>query len=486
MAQTLSISVPPTARQPAIGSRAHRVRAPRSHPILILQIFAITLMVFPSTAVLRPIGAVGYPAAIVGMVAFVLWAASTILGQHDPPHRRHPVRGAFCAFWMVVLISYVMMSPDLTTEQTLSAQRFLMQLAAMTGIALIAAECLDSMEDMRRVLRALSWGAAFCGVVAALQFWAHTDVTHYLKLPGFTTNTVVVNSAIGARGGVPRVNGTASTPIELGVVAAMLLPLAIVLATYDTERSFRARWAPVPLIGLAIPASVSRSAVIGIVLAMGTLIVLMPARQRLVALSGIPVALAAVFTTAHGLIGTFISYFGAAGVHGSSVSHRTNNYSYVEQVVRQAPWFGHGGGTHVNDLTNSVSAAHVLDNQYLKTAIELGLVGVLILTALFLVPMITALRGRKRSKNPELRLLCAALAGSALAAGVCSAFFDSFSFPMFYSLFALVAGLAGACWRIAQRECAFPTAPNPGSNLQRPPAETRLAARKNTTTPTHI
>ena len=61
-----------------------------------------------------------------------------------------------------------------------------MQLAAMTRIALVTAECLDSKEDIRRVLRALTWGAAFCGVVAALQYWANTDISHFLKLPGFT------------------------------------------------------------------------------------------------------------------------------------------------------------------------------------------------------------------------------------------------------------------------------------------------------------
>ena len=58
----------------------------------------------------------------------------------------------------------------------------------------------------------------------------------------------------------------------------MLLPLAIYLAIYDTERSARRRWAPVGLIALAIPASVSRSAVISVAVALGVLVVLMPAR----------------------------------------------------------------------------------------------------------------------------------------------------------------------------------------------------------------
>jgi O-antigen ligase len=324
-----------------------------------------------------------------------------------------------------------------------------MQLAAMTGIAFVTAECLDSREDIRRVLRTLMWGGAFCGVVAAMQYWGHTDISHYLRLPGFTINTDAI--AIAGRGSLARVSGTAGDPIELGVTAAMVLPIAIYMGIHDTERSMRWRWLPVPLIALAVPVSVSRSAIVGLAITMSFLIVLMPVRQRMVALAALPVALAGVFMTAHGLIGTLISYFGFGG-QDSSISHRTNNYPYVEHLVRQAPLFGHGGGTYINDIKNIASATHVLDDQILKTAIELGLVGMFALVALFLVPTFTALAARKRSSDPDLRLLCATVAGACLAGGVCSFFFDSFSFPMFYNVFALVAGLAGALWRLARRE----------------------------------
>jgi O-Antigen ligase len=446
-AQPLSAAV--SVQSDRANRRSRQARTRRSHSVLILQIFAVTLMVLPSTAVLRPIGAVGYPAALVGMLAFAIWVASTVLGHHDPQHRRHPVRGAFCAFWLVTLVSYVAMEPDLASNQLSAADRWPMQLAVMTGIALVTADCLDSKDDLRRVLRALTWGAAFCGVVAAIQYWANTDISHYLKLPGFTIDSAT--EAIRARGGLNRVSGTAGDAIELGVTAAMVLPLAIYMAIHDTGRSVCARWLPVPLIALAVPVSVSRSATIALAITMGFLIVLMPVRQRLVALAVVPIALAGVFMTAHGLIGTLVSYFGL-GVNDSSITHRTNNYPYVEHVVREAPLFGHGGGTHINVGTNIVSSAHVLDNQFLKTAIELGLVGIAALAALFLVPMLVALVARKRSADPDLRLLCATVAGGSLAAGVCSFFFDSFSFPMFYSVFALVAGLAGASWRLATRE----------------------------------
>ena len=54
---------------------------------------------------------------MVGLFAFAFWVASTVLGHHDPQQRRHPVRGAFCAFWLVTLVSYVAMAPDLSSKQ---------------------------------------------------------------------------------------------------------------------------------------------------------------------------------------------------------------------------------------------------------------------------------------------------------------------------------------------------------------------------------
>jgi O-antigen ligase len=95
---------------------------------------------------------------------------------------------------------------------------------------------------------------------------------------------------------------------------------------------------------------------------------------------------------------------------------------------------------------------HVLDNQYLTTAIELGLLGVVALAFYLVCPVVVALAARRRAIDPELRDLCAALAGASLAAVLCAATFDGFSFPMFFNLQALIAGLAGAVWLMASKE----------------------------------
>jgi O-Antigen ligase len=446
----------------------------RSDAVPVLQMFALALMIIPSDAVIQAIGGAGYVAGLIGMFAFATFIAATLLGLHNPLQHRHPVRSVICVLWLTVLASYVLMDrPQRTVVEIMAADRQLLVFAILTGVALVAAECLTSLSEIRRVLRALTWGGAFCGAAAALQFWISVDITQFPRdLPGFAVNSLDTTTLV-ARGGMNRVAGTALCAIELGVVAAMLLPLAITLAIYDTERTWRRRWVPVMLIGISIVTSVSRSAILAAALAMAVFVVLMPNPQRLFALCAVPFALGAIFMSAHGLIGTLTSFF-AAGRSDMSVQARTNDFPLVEQLVHQRPWLGRGPGTWIPE-----NPLDIFDNQYLKTVVELGLVGVAALLALFLVPIIGALVARQRSSNPELRLLCASLAGATLAAMAASATFDSLSFPMFAGVFALVIGLIGATFRLAEgersatgtlpagRPHAYPVGRNPASTIHR-------------------
>src|SRR5690349_15333814 len=159
----------------------------RSHAVVMVQAFAVAVMVFPSTLVIKAIGADGYPAILIAYGMLLAWVAATLFGLHNPLDHCHPVRMALWMLWLVSLVSYVLINPAIVTPlERASADRWLMQLAGVTGVILITAECLRSLEDIRRVLRALTWGGAFCGIVAALQFRLRLDVTPYLRwvLPG--------------------------------------------------------------------------------------------------------------------------------------------------------------------------------------------------------------------------------------------------------------------------------------------------------------
>jgi O-antigen ligase len=420
-----------------------------SHAVWLLQVFSVTLMVFPGYYTVREVGADGYAAALLSYLMLMLWVAGNLLGRHNSLDYRYKVRITLAWMWIISLASYLLMNRTLLTSvQLTAADRWLMQLAGMSGIVLVTAEGLHTLEDVRRVLRVLVWAGAFCGIVAILQFKVGINLAKYLKLPGFSVNSVTsVTAAIVKRGAQHRVPGTASDPIELGVAAGMLLTLAVYLMMHDRLRPRWQRTIPVICIAAAIAASVSRSGVIAATIALGLLIIGLPSTRRLKGLAAIPVALAVIFVGSRGLIGTFRNFF-LAGTGDPSISHRTNNYPYVEQMVSHAPWLGQGGGTFIPITTQS--SLHVLDNQYLSTAINLGLLGVAALIFYLIWPTVVAFAARSRTADPELRDLCMALAGAELAAAVCAATFDGLSFPMFFNLQALVAGLIGAVWIIVQ------------------------------------
>ncbi|HWF51147.1 MAG TPA: O-antigen ligase family protein [Solirubrobacteraceae bacterium] len=445
----------------------------RPHAVRILQVYAVAMLVIPSDIAIQAIGGASFPAGLVGMFAFLVWVMATLFGLHDPRLHKSPIRWVLLAFWVTTLISYALINRSaLGVHELKGADRYLMELAMMTGIVFLATECLTTLDDVRRVLRTVVWAGAFCGFVACLQFWLRIDITPVLrKLPGFS---VVTDSAgIGGRDSVARAVGTATHPIELGIVAAILLPLAIWLALYDNgDRSALKRWGPVVLIALSGVVSVSRSAILCVAIAVAVLLVAMPARQRVVALSALPVAVAGVFVSAHGLIRALLNLLGL-GAADPSIAHRVNNYTYVEEVVRHAPWFGQGVGTYIAD-----SNLHILDNQYLKTMIESGLLGALALFGLFFIPMIASLIARHNSRDPALRLLCAATAAGALAAVVGSGTFDAFSFNMFYAAVALLLGLTGAAWRLVIQEVQTrgTAVSQPDHNYDRPPP-VKLARR---------
>ncbi|MGY1755707.1 O-antigen ligase family protein [Geodermatophilus sp. SYSU D00879] len=409
--------------------------------------YAVTLFVFPSDLVLRIVGGQGYVAGLISLVLFLLWVASTLMGAHDPLRVRHPTRAAVAYFSFTGLVCWAL-TPfhGLNGTQQLGADRWIMMIAGTAGVVLVAAEGLGRLANLLTVLRMAVYGAAFCAFVAVLQWVLTFDLSGLIRssLPGFTVDGTL--SVWQARGSLQRVFGTTMHPIELGVVAGMMLPLALVLALHDRRRGAVARWLPVLLIGLAIPASVSRSGVLAALLSSVVLVLGLPARQRVTALVLLPASAFAIGIARPGYLRTLAEFVGA-GSADTSVSSRLDDYPMVARLVAEHPWFGLGGGTYL-----PADLLAVLDNQYLKSAIELGLVGITGLFVYLVVPVLTALGARLRSRDPLLRAIAGALAGAALAGAVCAATFDAFSFNMFVGVQALVTGCAGACWVLSRRE----------------------------------
>ncbi|MFZ4517977.1 MAG: O-antigen ligase family protein [Microthrixaceae bacterium] len=433
-------------------SPGREVSSGRNSAVTVLQVYVVTLIALPNDIGLPGVPGLN-PPTLVALFGLLLWFASVALGSHHPTRHPNPTRFSLLALWLATSLAFVAMqftSP--TADQMAGSTRWLLQLAAWTGVIVLAADFLRTQDEVLRILRTLTWAGAVMGLVALVQYQFRIDLATYLRyVPGFVEKAAGY-TAIGERGGKARVAGTALHPIELGVTAATILPLAIVAALRAKGRWWWI-WGPVALTAVPLVVSLSRSAVIALAVSFGFLIVCLAPAQRLVALGAGISGLFATFALAPGALGTLVGSFTGAAAD-SSVQKRQLQAPIVERLVAEHPWFGRGGGTLVpaTRYTNIVFN-NIYDNQYFGMAIEFGLVGVALITVGYLLlPPVVAVVARGRSTDPDLRLMAGALAGAAAVAVPTAYTFDSFGFPKAAGMQALAVGLIGAVWCLVRIE----------------------------------
>ncbi|MDR7082012.1 O-antigen ligase [Arthrobacter ginsengisoli] len=302
------------------------------------------------------------------------------------------------------------------------------------------------MTDALVLVRALLAGGVFCCLVAVVQFYFRVNPMEWVQaaMPGFTYNGG--DTAFQDRGALVRVSGSTFHSIELAVVAAMLLPLSIWRGLYDPVGRKWVHWCGTALLVFAVASTVSRSGVLGLAVGMLTCLPFLPQGARRWLGMVFPVVLAALFLTVPGLVST-ISASVTADESDPSISNRTNNYPRVAAMFEERPVFGTGPGNYIPQ-----NAVFILDNQYLNTAVTLGIVGLLAVILYLLLPGLAAVQAARVARTESLKCLAGAIAAAGLVAGVCSLGFDSLSFPVFALVYPLFVGLGGAVWILVKRE----------------------------------
>jgi O-antigen ligase len=333
----------------------------------------------------------------------------------------------------------------LTDVQRASADRWLIALVGVSGLTLVTAECVRSLDAALEIAASCTFGAAVCALVALYQSITFTDPLDLVRslMVGMTQNGG--NTTFQLREGFVRVAGSTFTPIELGVVSAMVLPLAIWRSLFATRGKRSWHWLQTLLVAVAALLTVSRSAVLGLAVAAAFAIPFLPRTARRWALLSLPVGLVAVFMLMPGFVSTLGNAF-TAGTSDPSLSTRVNNFPRVQAMVRHYPLTGQGPATYI-----PTNALEILDNQYLHSAVEMGVIGAVAVLIFFTIPVAAALQSAVAVHEPSLRSLAGCVAACTAIALVGSATFDAFSFPVFMIIYPVTAGLAGAVWNLARR-----------------------------------
>jgi O-antigen ligase len=302
------------------------------------------------------------------------------------------------------------------------------------------------------LIKTLVAGGAVLALLAAVE--ARTGMSPFNRL-----NTVLpfllrdegVGSPIG-RGGALRAVGPAEHPIALGAAFVMIVPFALYLVR--TARTRTAWWLALAALVVGVLSTVSRT---GIVMLLAVALVYLWLRPREV-IRLWPLLLPVLVVThfaAPGTLGSLKQSFLPKGglisqqsttEFGCDSSGRIADIGPTLAEVSQRPFLGHGFGTRV--VTGPDSNACVLDNQWLGTLVDVGLLGAFAWLALFLIVLRRFGGMAKEEHSPEGWLLAGVVAAStAYAVGMLT--FDALGFvQVTLLLFVLLALGAGTAQRL--------------------------------------
>jgi polysaccharide biosynthesis protein PslJ len=417
-----SIRREPPLRSWALAWRRVFPRA-RCDIVTLATAYLAALLFIPSSLIFSPLGGAGTPATILSLLILLWYAAGWLTGKVVPSGAGRPIRLAMLAFALAVLASFVAaMTRTIPAPEVLSAGRGLITVLSWSALIVVLSQGISRYEQIDVIMRRAVVFGSVVALIEIFEFFTGINVTNFLQIPGLSLN--IDFSTLQTRGTFYRPSSTATDPIEFGVAMAILLPFALHQAL-DPARSGRIRkWLPVVLIGFAIPASVSRSGVIGAVIALLFLVPTWKPRQRRGFLVALLPCLAAIKVAAPGLLGTLGAYFTdlfhTAG-EGSVASTRVAAWSLDWPYISARPIFGRGWATFL-PVTYSWT-----DDIYL-----------------YLTGIQCAAAGRRKTQDQCRRHFGQALVAAIVAVVVTSATFDSISFPMVGGLTFLVLGIAGA------------------------------------------
>jgi O-antigen ligase len=446
---------------PAVETRSRRTDA-----VTLLSFYVFLLMIIPSPLVFAPLGGAGGPDTIFGVLLLFLYLLALVTPPVMLARGRQPIRVAAVVFTCVVLAAYISANrrPLPTLEQN-GADRGVILMLGWLGVMLVAADGIGSMERLKTLLRRIVMAATAVSALAITQFFTGLNTAKYIQIPGLTAQSAFTD--LLTRDQLNRPSATALDPIELAAVLAICLPIAIHGARFAPPGKALGRWLQVALIGVALPMTVSRTGIIALLVESVVVLSTWPRRDRWIAYAVGLFAFGGMFVVTSNLLRELGSLFTKVGSDTSSAS-RTGAFASSARFIILHPWLGRGFGTFLP------ATYFFTDDQYLLSLIEIGIIGLAALLALFATGWITARNARRMSSNPETRHLAQCMAAAVAVPAISFATFDAFSFSMAAGLTFLILGCVGALWRLARTEAAASDGellPPPGRELPPPGRE---------------
>ncbi len=416
---------------------------------MMLTMYLVLLLGIPSNVVITSLGQYGRPSILWGLTLLVWWIVVRLQGRLDEQRLPwQPVRHAYGAFVVVALISFSMaMFRGQPADQVSPAVAALVRLASWAGVLLVSIDGVRTREDVAILARRMAIAGGALAALGLLQSISHKSwLDWYGMVPGLN----YAGDEIEARGAFVRASGTAIHPLEFAVSIVGMLPFALGAAASGGPRPNGGHrwlwWIPPALIMVTSLVAVSRSAIVGLILAVLGSMSFLPRRLRRIVLVLAVAAALAIAALVPGLLTTTIYLFTGASEDPSTQS-RADGLARVPGFLAASPLFGTGFGTFLPRY-------YIFDNQFALLLVELGVIGIVAFAALIASALASTLRAGYVSKQPETVRLSRMYATALCSIVVLYAFFDALSFPIAAGLFFLVIGICASIRSIGEAEAA--------------------------------
>ncbi|MBY6539470.1 O-antigen ligase family protein [Rhodococcus sp. BP-349] len=406
-------------------------------------LFVVLLLVLPTVVVLPgPLVSNGSPAkmlayAMAALVFLTFFRGRVVMTSAGYLHTGIAFLAVY-AFCKIVTLARTYQDPLGPVAQA-TVTRTVLTTVAGVGVA---AYLMTRMNDTRArnfVLGMLLVGATYAAIIGILQGISDADYKYLLQPPGFVLK---VEKGLATRDGFTRVVGTSDHPIEFSVIVAATIPIAAHFLRLGSTRNVRIySGIAFAALLLAVPASVSRTAIVAVIASAVVYIFALTVREILTLITLLGTIVLVYYLIAPELFGAIVKLFVGAS-EDDSITSRTDDYAYVSVLFRQNPVLGSGFASI--DPTQT----RYLDNTWLGTLISGGLVGVAGLAVLVVGGVIAATMALRNVRTTAERDLVFALSGSYAALVVSTTVFDMFAFQQ--AMFMLFV-VFGVLWSLAYR-----------------------------------
>ena len=398
--------------------------------------------------IVAPFGAIGQPAVFVAGGCLWWWLVARLFRDPDLARRPDRIRAALLSLWWFLLLTFVLsFTRPLTVFEANGSARAIMLFSALFGVALLIGDGVTDRDRLDVLVDRLVTAAAFLAVIGIVQFVFGRDPWTAIDLPGLVLNRDT--ASVGERAIFNRPFATALHPIEFGTVTAALLPLALHRGLHPTRgRGVIGRWAPVVLLGSAVPMSVSRSAVVSLVVGLLVLAARWSWERRAVmAVAGLGFVVW-VWALVPGLLGTVLSLFENAG-NDPSIQARTDRIPRVLALWEEYPWLGRGFGTY------NIHDHFLLDNEIYGLLLDTGVIG-LVVWACTMGAVCTLILSATSHSDPATRHLGGALMACIAALLASTGTFDAFAYRILLGSLFVLMGCGMALRRLEQEATVAP------------------------------